>query len=625
MNKLVHYILIAIMFNWNIAVFAEEENKGCKWEVVEETDTYIQESCVGGEDGSFQARIRSKPVDGSIVIVEAPKKNKKKANPIQEFKDKVEEAPKIIEKVEKIEKIEEEVKITEKKIENFKVNNELKEKQKLEARTNKTETKDDKDLAEKVEEKVTNAIKNKELADVEVADVEKPELKTTIKENEDNAKATEKLVEKAEEKAWAELDTEQKVDWRRLYELLPSLIVDNEKVKAAEEDYNAAVATLKSEYSAYYPQVSISIGNNWEDDRTPAKGTYPNNTITHDSKHGIQKSITITQMIWDGGRTNSVIDKAKATAQQAYYRLELAKEDVVMEAINAWLNLQKAWNTHEANKKVEANAMVTLQMTIEKVKKGEGSKLEQLQIEQQYRTYQTLSMTSKLALDSAIQRYHNVWRFFPHNIEEMPTPIADLLGLIPVQGTPVNNNTTLRIAKMDIDIAQEQLRFADAEFKPRIDGKLSYTEKDGELAGGYDTDSSQKEEWRADITMTWKLFGGFKNRHLKNADRSKLYAANLRYDDVKRTVDEQFKNAWNNYVLVEKNLATLKRTVEINDEMYKLTLADFQAGNTPIMAVFGMKTAHLMSEVAYKNAQVDLLIARYQLHKVLGLVNPLIK
>ena len=77
MNKLVHYILIAIMFNWNIAVFAEEENKGCKWEVVEETETYIQESCVGGEDGSFQARIRSKPVDGSIVIVEAPKKKNK--------------------------------------------------------------------------------------------------------------------------------------------------------------------------------------------------------------------------------------------------------------------------------------------------------------------------------------------------------------------------------------------------------------------------------------------------------------------------------------------------------------------------------------------------------------------
>ena len=44
-------------------------------------------------------------------------------------------------------------------------------------------------------------------------------------------------------------------------------------------------------------------------------------------------------------------------------------------------------------------------MTIKKVKKGEASKLEQLQIEQQYRTFQTLTMTSQLTLGSAIQRF----------------------------------------------------------------------------------------------------------------------------------------------------------------------------------------------------------------------------
>ena len=449
--------------------------------------------------------------------------------------------------------------------------------------------------------------------------------KQIVKEETAKEEAEKKLVEETTEKEWAEVDATQKIDWMQLHEMLPRLIVDNEKVKAAELDYESAVETLKSEYSAYYPQVTITIGNEWEDDRTPAKGTHPANTITHDSKQGIKKSITITQMIWDAGRTSSVIDKAKSTAQQAYYRLELAKEDVVMEAINAWLNLQKAHNTHEANKKVEANAKITLAMTIEKVKKGEGSKLEQLQIEQQYRTYQTLSMTSRLGLDSAIQRFQNVWRFFPHNIGNMPAPIADILGLIPHQGTEVTNNTTLRIARMDVEIARDQLRFSDAEFKPRIDGKLSYTEKDGELSGGYDTDDAQKEELRADVTVTWKIFGGFKNRHLQNSDRAKLNAAHNRYDDVQRTTDEQFKNAWNNYVLVEKNLETLKRTVEINNEMYQLTLADFKAGNSPIMSVFGMKTAHIMSEVAYKNAQIDLQIARYQLHKLLGLVNPIIQ
>jgi len=596
MNKFVHYILIAIMFNWNIAVFAEDSG-GCEWEVVEETETYIQEKC-----GDNQARIRSKPVEGlNIVTVEAPKK--KKENPIKKFKDKVEDAPKATAKVEKLEKIEKEVIVTEKKVK---------------------ELKEEKNVAEKVEEKVEKAIEEKKLAETPVEEIEKPEVKKEIAKKEVDAKADEKLVEEATEKEWADVDAEQKITWMQFHELLPRLIVENEKIKAAELDYEAAVEALKSEYTAYYPQVTISIGNNWEDDRTPAKGTYPNNTITHDSKQGIQKSITITQMIWDAGRTTAMIDKAKATAQQAHYRLELVKEDVVMEAINAWLNLQKAYNTHEANKKVEANAKITLAMTIEKVKKGEGSKLEQLQIEQQYRTYQTLSMTSRLGLDSAIQRFQNVWRWKPHNIAEMPKPLADVLGIIPVQGAPINNNTSLRIASMDITIAQEQLAFDNAEFKPRVDGKLSYTEKDGELAGGYDTDDSQKEEWRADITMTWKIFN-FKNRHMTNADRSRLSAAQFRHQDIVRTTQEQFDNAWNNYVLVEKNLETLKRTVEINDEMYKLTLADFQAGNSPIMAVFGMKTAHLMSEVAYLNAQIDWQMARYQLHKVLGLVDPIIK
>ena len=600
MKKLIHYILIGILLNWNIAVFAETDQGCANWEVVEETEKYIQESCA--DTGKMQARIRSKPVEGlDIIVVESPEE--KKQNPIKKFKDKVEETDKATAKVEKIEKIEKEVIVTEKKVQ---------------------ELKQEKDVAEKVEEKVEKAIEDKKLSETSVEDTAKPEIKKEIAKKEQYKKSDEKLVKEATEKEWADLDNEQKITWMQFHELLPRLIVENEKIKAAELDYEAAVEALKSEYTAYYPQVTISVGNNWEDDRTPAKGTYPNNTITHDSKHGIQKSITITQMIWDAGRTNAMIDKAKATAQQAHYRLELVKEDVVMEAINAWLNLQKAYNTHEANKKVEANAKITLAMTIEKVKKGEGSKLEQLQIEQQYRTYQTLSMTSRLGLDSAIQRFQNVWRWKPHNIADMPSPLTDALGIIPMQGTAVTNNTTLRIASMDITIAQEQLNFDRAEFKPRIDGKLSYTEKDGELGGGYDTSDSQKEEYRADITMTWKIFNS-KNRHTTNADLNRLNAAKFRYTDVLRTTQEQFDNAWNNYVLVEKNLETLKRTVEINDEMYKLTLADFQAGNSPIMAVFGMKTAHIMSEVAYQNAQIDLQIARYQLHKVLGLVDPIIK
>jgi len=525
---------------------AEDENRGCKWETVEETEQFIREQCVG--DGQLQVRMKSKPVPG-VTVIEAP--NTKKSNPLKEIKEVV-KTKEVKKQEKKIEKIEQAVEQTAKKVEEVK--------------------------KEKVVKK------------------EKPKVKK---------------------------EKTKKSNWKRPYELLPELILNNEKIQAAELDYEAALETLKSEYSAYKPQVTVSIGQNWEDDRTPAKGTYPSNTITHDSKNGLTKSITITQMLWDAGRTSSVVDKAKHTAQQAYFRLDQAKEDLMVEALNAWINLSKAYNTWQSNEKVQKNAMITLNMTTEKVKKGEASKMEQLQIEQQFRTYQTLTMTSKLAYDSAVERFRTVWKFVPKNIDQMPMPVADLLGLIPESGTNIENNTTIKIASMDVKIAKEQLRFDNADFKPRIDGKVSYTEKEGELGGGYDNE--QKEEWRADITMTWQVFGGFKKTHVYKADKNRLKATKIRLTDAVKATQEQFNNSWNNYVLVEKNLKTLKRTVEINQEMYNLTLSDFKAGNTPIMAVFGMKTALIMSEVAYQNAQLDLTIARYQLHKLLGIVNPLFK
>ena len=570
MKIIIATLITFFLLGWTHS-FAEGDPDGCKWTVTEETDQYIMESC-----GTTHARIRQK---SNIEITYVPQKEKL-ANPIEKYK-KIIETPESIETKKSIEQIERDVKITEKKVKKIIEEKQLEEKQPIEQKVTK----------KRIGRKLAKNLKKKELILKELADV--------------NDEISESLT------------------WMRLYELLPGLIVKNEKVKAAELDYEAAVEILKKTYSAYYPQVTITYGHNWEDDRTPSKSnTVGVDSIKNDGKHGYQSSITITQMIWDFGRTNSLIDMERSKAQQTYYHLELAKEDLVMEAISAWLNLMKNYNIHEANKKIEANALKTLSMTIEKVKKGEASKLEQLQIEQQYRTFQTLTMTSRLVVDSAKQRFQNVWRFKPLDVANIPIPIADLLGLIPHSGASVRDNTTLKIANVDIEIALGQLRYDDAEFRPRLDGKLSYTEKEGELGGAY---NEQKEEWRADITLSWKIFGGFSNVHQKRSDMAKLGSAELRYEDVVRIVNEQFNNAWNNYVLVEKNLETLKRTTEINKEMYALTLEDFKAGNSPIMAVFGMKTTHIMSNVAYQNAQIDLLIARYQLHKVLGLVDLLFK
>ena len=57
------YTIIASFLLASTIAFAEGES-GCEWETIEETETYLQEKC-----GDGMARIRSKPIDSTIVYV----------------------------------------------------------------------------------------------------------------------------------------------------------------------------------------------------------------------------------------------------------------------------------------------------------------------------------------------------------------------------------------------------------------------------------------------------------------------------------------------------------------------------------------------------------------------------
>ena len=113
-------------------------------------------------------------------------------------------------------------------------------------------------------------------------------------------------------------------------------------------------------------------------------------------------------MIWDGGRTDTAVDIAKRNSQKAQINLELSIEDVIVEGVTVYINMIKNYNTYQANLKIEDNAKKALAMTIEKVKKGEASKMEQLQIEQQFRTYESITTQSKMGYEIAKENFVKV-------------------------------------------------------------------------------------------------------------------------------------------------------------------------------------------------------------------------
>ena len=160
MKKLIHYILIGIMLNWNVAVLADDDVDGCKWETVEETEQYLQEQCISADGNQYSARIRSKPIDDSITYV---KTDKKDANPIQKYRDsEVLKTPIGVHDDLKIAELKEEVEITAKKIDQLKIDQAVEEKKKVEL---------------DVIEKAIEHVEEKKTAETEKAQVLNPKLK----------------------------------------------------------------------------------------------------------------------------------------------------------------------------------------------------------------------------------------------------------------------------------------------------------------------------------------------------------------------------------------------------------------------------------------------------------------
>lgn len=405
-------------------------------------------------------------------------------------------------------------------------------------------------------------------------------------------------------------------------QMLNILINQDPTILSAEENYKAALQNLKGAYSTYYPKVDVTYGHNNEKDRKPAQSS-GSETISTGSKDGTKASITITQMIWDFGRTHTQVAIQKQTAQKAQVQLEMAIEDKIVEALTTYLNLKKAYNTLEGNQEIENNAKKALAMVIEKVKAGQAPKMEQLQIEQQLRTYETIVTQSEIGLATAQEKFKTVWGFTAPVVEQIVDLPADLLGTMPEQSVNVNGNKSLRLADYDKVIARAQTELAKAQFRPTLDSSFSVTDYDQSLGEGY---GSSKTEWRFDVTLRWTLFNGFKTSTDYKAAKHRESAAEYTYQNTYLQIQEQINNLFLNHSKLNGNLKTLERANAVNKEMYMLTLQDFKAGKSPLIAVFGMKTAEIMSEVALKNARLDVLIQRYNLNKVVGSIhNPNIR
>jgi outer membrane protein TolC len=400
-----------------------------------------------------------------------------------------------------------------------------------------------------------------------------------------------------------------------LTNLLSSSLEAHEDVINASKKSEEAGRDVTDALYVYAPDIKITT-TNFTDEKREANSNYDINGDTFD--------IVWDQTIYDSGKNWADISSARLKATKAQIELDQARNSHAIEAAEAYLDLIKASEKLATALEAEANTRVIQGQEEIRVEVGSGLASDELKAKQKLAASQKKVISSRKTYEKAVYTFEDVFKVDSVNVDDLRTPrlSAAVLANVPMTmgatvAAAMDANVDLVLAKIDLQIAENDVKVSRADFGPSISAQAYQKHKNDNAASG-----EHLYEEKVEFKLVQPLSGLITNlpghRNKKSAlDRSKN-DLNLEEDSVRKAA----KDAWQEYSNARTLLQYSENEAAISKEL--LTIATKEREMDAIDA-----TGLLSAEETYRSAMDDvsadrmsLLTSVYDLLDVIGAFTP---
>ena len=302
---------------------------------------------------------------------------------------------------------------------------------------------------------------------------------------------------------------------------------------------------------------------------------------------------------------------------QSQTRLRRARQALILEGTGAYLNLLRTADTLRFARQSEARVKNVRQMEDAKVRRGAGLASDVLQAKAQLAGASAIRVRAQGAFPNARNRYISVFVKPPGALKAYRRPKLPLARL-PKKiddaiGRARKNNLDLASSQFDVDIAQQSTRSARSAFFPKIEFK-------GDLNRLHDASGipGTKIEKAIKLELSYPLFTGGRDTAAYRASLNRRRATLKRRDDLRRSVDEQVRNAWQNMITTKANAEFLRNQANISGEFFDIARREVRLGRRALIDVLNAETNFINSVSAAVSAETDYALAVYNLLFAMG-------
>lgn len=402
------------------------------------------------------------------------------------------------------------------------------------------------------------------------------------------------------------------VQAKTLGELLPEMLTQHERLKAAQDTEEAGLERYKASKTAWYPKLNFSgdVAREVTDYNNAASVSLTRNIVKFRG----------TQNIWDAGLVDGGIKGNEGMYKQAEQTKTFTRQGLLLEGANAYLQLMKAVRTLEYALQSEENIMRQTGIEESLVEKGAGLSSDVLQAKAQLAEVAALRVVNEGQLENARSRFKAVFGFSPDDalitsFSYPNAPYAQVPGTVDEAiNVSFQKNPSILISQSMVETADGSVETALASFYPHFNAFAEYWRKEND-GGQKDT---VKWEQRLGVEFNYNFYNGGGDTATLAASRKDRSAAVNTVLDVERTIEEQVRVAWQNLITARSKAEWFRNQAVISEEFLELARKERKLGNRSLLDVLSAEVNLNSARSGAITAEVDQMIQAYTLMHAMG-------
>lgn len=367
---------------------------------------------------------------------------------------------------------------------------------------------------------------------------------------------------------------------------------------------------LLGAYSGYMPRVDLGWGVGKEKAKNSNTAYQWSDNLTRR-----EKSVTLSQMLFDSFATANEVARNRARMQSSAYKVSGTAEQIALKVVESYLDVLRLRENVRLTQENLQNHQKTYDQISLRATSGIGRQSDVDQAEARLALAKSNLVSAEANLRDAEINYQRFTGMHPDELIQPDGPTDEIMpkNLEDALVKARDSNPLLKQSKADIDAANAQYNAAKSAFGPRFDlqAGMNYTDDSGGVEGPNDSKYAM-------IRMNWNILRGGADYARLGETKQLSYQA---MEIMKRTMmqlDQSTSLSWNTFVSAHERLPSLLQHAESSLATRDAYTKQFSIGQRTLVDLLDTENEYYTSTVEYVNGQYMELFARYRLMADMG-------